>query len=79
MKIQLSFLIVLFAFSLSSQARINGVVTDKSGEALIGASVLLVGTTNGTVTDIDGRFSLEVDSDAIRLRVDYTGGRWDFT
>lgn len=36
----------------------TGVVKDASGETIIGASVVVKGTTNGTITDIDGRFSL---------------------
>jgi len=37
-----------------------GVVTDKTGEAIIGANVIVKGTTNGTITDMDGRFELDV-------------------
>lgn len=36
----------------------TGVVKDASGETIIGASVVVKGTTNGTITDIDGKFSL---------------------
>lgn len=45
---------------------------DKNGEAIIGASVLEKGTTNGTITDIDGRFSLEVGAKAT-LAISYIG------
>lgn len=38
----------------------KGVVKDTSGEAIIGASVLEKGTTNGTITDFDGNFALNV-------------------
>jgi hypothetical protein len=38
--------------------RITGVVTDEKGEPIIGANVVEKGTTNGTVTDVDGKFSL---------------------
>jgi hypothetical protein len=37
---------------------ITGVVSDAAGEPIIGASVVEVGTTNGTITDIDGKFVL---------------------
>ena len=37
-----------------------GVVKDASGMTVIGASVIVKGTTNGTVTDVDGKFSLAV-------------------
>jgi len=47
---------------------IKGKVTDEKGEAIIGANVLIKGTTNGTITDIDGQFSLEAnDSDVIQI------------
>ena len=37
---------------------ISGVVKDEQGEAVIGASVLVKGTTNGTITGVDGDFTL---------------------
>ena len=52
---------------------INGIITDESGEPLIGATVLLEGTTTGTVTDIDGRFTIDVTGDDPHLIVTYTG------
>ena len=42
-----------------------GVVTDKTGEAIIGANVIVKGTTNGTITDMDGRFELDVPNNAL--------------
>ena len=66
--------IVCFAFSIAmAQRTISGVVQDDSGESLIGASLLVKGTTSGTVTDIDGRFSLAVPANAELLVVSYTG------
>ena len=38
----------------------QGIVKDATGESVIGASVIVKGTTNGTITDIDGNFSLHV-------------------
>ena len=55
------------------QRTISGVVTDPSGEPLIGASILVKGTTSGTVTDIEGNFALEVPAPANILIVSYTG------
>ena len=52
--------------------KIAGVVVDEKGESIIGANVIEKGTTNGTVTDIDGNFSLQVLSDAI-LQISYIG------
>ena len=58
---------------LQNRRRITGVVKDKStGEPVIGVNVLVKGSTNGTITDIDGRFSLEVSSSDI-LSVSYIG------
>lgn len=49
-----------------------GVVTDKTGEAIIGANVIVKGTTNGTITDMDGCFELDVPNNAT-LQVSYIG------
>lgn len=52
----------LFAESLTGigqqQENCNGVVKDATGETVIGASIIVKGTTNGTVTDLDGNFTL---------------------
>ncbi len=44
--------------------KILGTVLDVTGIPVIGANVMVKGTTNGTITDMDGKFSLEVDNDA---------------
>ena len=51
---------------------ITGKVVDINGEPIIGANIIEVGTTNGTVTDIDGNFSLDVAEDAV-IRISYIG------
>lgn len=51
---------------------ISGLVRDAEGEAVIGASIMEVGTTNGTLTDINGRYTISVSKNAI-LRVSYVG------
>ncbi len=51
---------------------ISGKVTDKEGMPVIGANVLEVGTTNGTVTDVNGNFTLQVEENAI-LHLSYIG------
>ena len=57
-----------------AQRTITGTVTDaENGEPLIGANILVSGTSGGTVTDFDGSFSLEVDEAATALEVSYTG------
>lgn len=57
---------------LFAQATITGSVVDQQGEPIIGASVMEVGTSNGTITDIDGNFSLRTAANAT-LRVSYIG------
>lgn len=54
------------------QKTIQGVVTDAAGEPIIGANVVVKGTANGTITDIDGRFTLQVPSGAL-IQVSYIG------
>ena len=51
---------------------ITGIIVDAAGVPVIGANIIEVGTTNGTVTDADGKFSLMVDNNA-RIRVTYIG------
>ncbi|MDR2765552.1 MAG: carboxypeptidase-like regulatory domain-containing protein [Tannerella sp.] len=52
--------------------RITGTVVDAAGEPIIGANVVEKGTTNGTVTDVDGNFSLDVQDNAT-LQVSFIG------
>lgn len=49
---------------MMAQSKVTGKISDAKGDALIGASVVEKGTTNGVVTDIDGNFSLTVKSGA---------------
>ena len=53
-------------------ATVKGSVVDATGEPVIGASILVQGTTNGVITDIDGNFSLTV-SQGSELSVSYIG------
>ncbi|WP_303644119.1 SusC/RagA family TonB-linked outer membrane protein, partial [uncultured Parabacteroides sp.] len=55
-----------------STRKITGVIKDQSGEPVIGANIVEKGTTNGTITDINGQYSLEVSSNSI-LVVSYIG------
>lgn len=57
----LFFVLFLLSSTLAfAQNQVTGVVTDKTGEPLIGVNVLEKGTTNGTVTDIDGKFTVDM-------------------
>ncbi|MCC8187156.1 MAG: TonB-dependent receptor [Bacteroides sp.] len=55
-----------------NQITVRGVVTDTQGEPIIGANVLEKGTTNGTITDMNGRFTLEVSAQS-SLLITYIG------
>ncbi len=55
-----------------AKKQITGKVVDIQGEAIIGANIFETGTTNGTVTDIDGKFSLSVEDNA-KIRISYIG------
>ncbi len=55
-----------------AQQKITGTVTDQTGEAIIGASVVVKGTTNGTVTDFDGNFTLNAPAKSV-LVISYVG------
>src|SRR5690606_28376791 len=52
--------------------QITGTVIDETGLPIIGANVLEIGTTNGTITDYDGNFSLSVTNNAV-IRITYIG------
>lgn len=55
------------------QGVIKGIVTDETGEPIIGANILLKGSGNGTITDINGRFSIPADAGKKVLTVSYIG------
>ena len=56
--------VMFFALDISAQTTIRGHVKDDTGEDVIGASVVVKGTNNGTVTDFDGNFSLQCKAGA---------------
>lgn len=64
---------ILFS-SAEAQRNISGTVTDfETGEPLIGANILIKGTSSGTVTDFDGNYELSISEDASAIVVSYTG------
>ena len=76
--ILLPWLMMIFVFSgmlyAQETATIKGSVTDAtSGEALVGANLILVGTFNGASTDANGDFSFEAPAGDYRIRVTYIG------
>ena len=72
-KLALALLGLVSAWTLSAQTTIKGVVTDESGEPLIGAGVVVEGTTVGTITGIDGDYELTVPADAVNLVFSFIG------
>lgn len=66
-------LLLLSSISYAQQMNITGNITDTSGEALIGATVLEKGTKNGTVSDFNGNYDLTVSSANATLLISYTG------
>ena len=72
-KLLLSLLGMVTAISLSAQTTITGIVTDDQGEPLIGAGVVVEGTTTGTITGIDGDYMLTVPADAVNLVFSFIG------
>lgn len=73
-KLLLTFALLLGLVALAiAQRTVTGTVIGDDGTPLIGASVLVKGTTTGTVTDVDGNYSLRVPADATALLFSYTG------
>ncbi len=60
------------AITQNNKKTITGTIVDNNGEPIIGANIFVKGTTNGTITDIDGRFALEVPEKGI-LQISYIG------
>lgn len=73
-KLGLVVLALMLSNALLAQRTITGTVTDaQDGEPLIGANVLVVGTSTGTVTEFDGTYQLNVPDGATELEFSYTG------
>lgn len=64
-------LLMLVSLTAFAQKRITGFVSDASGEPIIGASIMVKGTSNGTITDLNGSFALNADKGV--LVVSYIG------
>ena len=74
-KVLLMFIVGLFLSvnTFAQQIVVKGIVKDTTGEPIIGANVIVKGTTNGTITDFDGNFSLSGVKDNDVLSVTYIG------
>ncbi len=77
MRKQVKFLIVLafqiFVFGQAIAQTVKGTVVDSKGETIIGATVLEKGTSNGTITNFDGEFTLTLKNANAVIEVSYVG------
>src|SRR5690554_6741288 len=75
MKKKLTMFLTLFFIGigfLTAQTQVRGTVVDDNGDPAIGATIQVQGTTQGTVTDIDGNFTLSAPADGV-LIISYVG------
>ncbi len=75
MKSRLLLLLVCLVFmpGLAVALNVSGIVTDEANDPIVGASVICKGTSVGTATDIDGRFTLDVPESRATIQVSYVG------
>lgn len=66
-------LLMLCSMTMYAQKKITGQVLEPNGQAIIGATILEKGTTNGTITDFDGNFELTSTSEKPIIQVSYIG------
>lgn len=72
-KVFLSAGLLLCSTLAMAQSQKSGVIKDANGEPLIGVTVMEVGTSNGTVTNIDGQYTLKTTKPNAKLKVSYVG------
>ena len=72
MKQIFNLLFILLAQVAFSQIEVNGLVTDPTGSPIAGANIIEKGTSNGTTTDFDGKYSISVQSNAT-IEISYIG------
>ena len=72
--IKISIILLIFPIAISAQGTISGTITEAStGDPLIGANIIVKGTTTGTTSDFDGNFSLDIDSFPVTLVISSVG------
>lgn len=69
------FMVVLCTSSAMAQKKVTGTIVDAAGEPIIGASVMVKGTSNGAVTDLDGNFTINNVPEDATLVFSYVGYR----
>ncbi len=72
---KLSFLLIALCFSVqaNAQRKVSGKVIDDNNEALVGASVIVKGTSTGALTDVNGQYTVTVPNGASTLIVSFVG------
>jgi TonB-dependent starch-binding outer membrane protein SusC len=73
---KVSFILTFLLFAIgvtTAQRTVTGTITDQKNEPMVGASILVKGTTTGTISDIDGRYSLNVPAEASKLIFSFAG------
>jgi len=68
-----AFFSVIATFGFAQSKSVQGVVLDQNNDPIIGANVLVEGTTNGTITDLDGNFTLNNVPNVAKLKISYIG------
>ena len=72
-RLMLTFSMLLMATMAFAQGKVSGTVVDATGEPIIGASVIVKGTSTGTVTDFDGNFTIPSVPAGASLEISYIG------
>jgi len=65
--------LLFLCLQANAQFQVSGTVSDEAGETLIGVSILVKGTTRGTISDIDGNYTIDVPGSSAILEFSYTG------
>ena len=75
LKLWFSFACFFLAFVSVSYAQntVDGTVVDGDNQPIIGASVMLEGTSQGTITDLDGKFSIDIPDGGATLNISFIG------
>ena len=73
LKTMFSASLLLCSTAAMAQSQKSGIIKDANGEPLVGVTVLEQGTSNGTVTDVNGRYTLKTTKPNAKLKVSYIG------
>ena len=65
--------LALMSIGLFAQKQVSGVVVDSNGDPVIGASIQAKGTTQGTISDYEGKFEMEVPESVKTLVISFVG------